>query len=226
MSEINYTILIVDENEEQIDDFKNFIESLSNDILVFGLSALADDNELLQFVIENEIEAVAFDYKLKENNSSFEQNGDAYQTVLLENFENFPTFIITNNPADSKSMRTDPFKIIDKSIVNYDSERPEQLQEAALLIDKIRQSIDTYKDNIATWEEELFQLIEMQNAGKELSDTQLKKMVDLDSRLENSISKKSKIPKDWKSPAAMQEIVNMVSNSEDILSELKKLNDE
>lgn len=226
MDQTKYKILIVDENEEQIDDFKNFIESLSNDFEVWGKSALADETELFEFINENEIEAVAFDYKLKENNSSFEQNGDAYQNMLLDNFENFPTFIITNNPADSKAMKTDPFKIIDKSIINYDAEKDIELQEAILLVDKIRQSIDTYKENIASYEDELYQLIEIQNSGEELSKDQIKRMVDLDSKLENSISKKSRIPKEWKSPAAMEEIVSMVSNSEDILAELKKLNND
>ena len=45
MEEVKYKVLIVDENEEQIDDFKNFIESLSNDIAVWGIAALADESE-------------------------------------------------------------------------------------------------------------------------------------------------------------------------------------
>lgn len=224
MAEIKYKILIVDENQEQIDDFKNFIESLSNDISVLGLSALSYDNELLEFINENEIEAVAFDYKLKENNSSFDQNGDAYQNILLDNFENFPTFIITNNPADSKVMKTDPFKIIDKSIINYDADKDEEVQEGIGLIDKIRQSIDTYRENIASYEEELYTLIEKQSAGNDLDAAELKRMVDLDTRLENSVSKRSRIPKEWKSPAALEEITSMVANSVDILNELKKIN--
>jgi hypothetical protein len=224
MAEIKYKILIVDENQEQIDDFKNFIESLSNDIAVLGLSALSYDNELLEFINENEIEAVAFDYKLKENNSSFDQNGDAYQNILLDNFENFPTFIITNNPADSKVMKTDPFKIIDKSIINYDADKDEEVQEGIGLIDKIRQSIDTYRENITSYEEELYTLIEKQSAGNDLDAAELKRMVDLDTRLENSVSKRSRIPKEWKSPAALEEITSMVANSVDILNELKKIN--
>jgi hypothetical protein len=224
MEEIKYKILIVDENDEQIDDFKTFIESLSKDIEVSGLDTLSSDDELLEFINDNEIDAVAFDYKLKENNSAFIQNGDAYQMMLLDNFENFPTFIITNNAADSKSIKADPFKIIDKSVINYNSEKDEEVKEGVSLIEKIRQSIDSYRENIISYENELSSLIELQSSGKELSDEQIRKMIDLDSKLENSISKKSRIPKDWKSPAAIEEISTLVANSADILNELKKLN--
>lgn len=226
MEVIKYRILIVDENQEQIDDFKNFIESLTNEIAVIQAASLADENELFSIIAENEIDAVAFDYKLKENNSAFAQNGDVYQNMLLDNFENFPTFIITNNAADSKSMNADPFKIIDKGIINYDTEKSDQKDEALALLLKITQSIDKYRDNITSYEDELYKLIELQNQEKGLGADEIQRMIDLDTKLENSISKKAKIPKEWKSPAAIDEITNMVANSSDILAELKKLNND
>jgi hypothetical protein len=224
MDDKKYKILIVDENEEQIDDFKNFIESLSNDIEVVGLNSLKDNDELLNIVNEDQVDAVAFDYKLKENNSTFVQNGDAYLNMLLDNFENFPTFIITNNTADSKSMKADPFKIIDKSIIHYNPGDDVQVHEGAELIEKIRQSIDTYRENITTYEDHLYELIKRQSAGEKLSEEELNTMIDLDTKLENSISKRSRIPKEWKNPAAVTEIAALVSNSAHILDELKKLN--
>jgi hypothetical protein len=219
-----YTILIVDENDEQIDDFKNFIESLSNEIDVVGINSLKDDDELINIVNETEADAVAFDYKLKEGNSAFVQNGDAYLNILLDNFENFPTFIITNNTADSKSMKADPFKIIDKSVVHFDPENDAEVHEGAELIQKITQSIDTYRENITSYENELYELIQKQSAGLKLSEEELIRMVDLDTNLENSISKRSKIPKEWKSPAAIEEIVSLVTKSAQILDELKRIN--
>lgn len=226
MNEINYKILLVDENEEQIDDFKTFIESLSGNISVVGISSIKCENDLWDIVIQEEIDAVAFDYKLKENDSTFLQNGDAYQNQLLENFENFPTFIITNNAADSKTMKSDPFKIIDKGIIYYNAENATETAVGRNLIEKIKQSIDTYRENIASYEDELYTLIERQASGAQLSENDLNRMIDLDTKLENSISKKSRIPKEWKSPASIQEIISLVSLSSEILTDLKKLNEQ
>lgn len=226
MENSKYKILIVDENQEQIDDFATFFETAGvNDFEIVSLNALENDDELIDFVIDEEVNAVAFDYKLKENNSTFEKNGDAYQNVLLSTFENFPTFIITNNSADSKSMNTDPFKVIDKRIIYFNSEDEEQTLEAKELINKIRLSIDKYQENLQSFEEEMYSLIEKQNKGEELDDTEIARMIDLDSKLENSISKRSGIPKDWKSPAGIDAINNLVNASQEILAELKKLNE-
>ncbi len=223
MKKEKYKVLIVDENQEQIDDFINFFEPIE-DFEVIPLNTLNDESELFEIIIDNEIDAVAFDYKLKENNSTFEKNGDAYQTDLLDNFENFPTFIITNNAADSKAMHTDPFKVIDKRIINFDSENEEQKIEAQELVEKVRLSIEKYKENLAAYEEELLQLIDRQNKGASLEKDEIYRMIELDTKLENSISKKSSIPKDWKSPAGLDAIKQLVENSQNILIQLKKIN--
>jgi hypothetical protein len=228
MEKEKYRILIVDENPDQIDDFYAFFDALGNsEFKVFSIEKLERDEDLLSFINDNEIDSVAFDYKLMENNSeAFSQNGDAYQNMLLEHFENFPTFIITNNAHDSVYMNADPFRIISKEIVLFDSANDEQKQKAVDLIEKIKLSIDRYKDNLSSIEDELYKLIELQNNGESLKNDDLKKMVDLDNKLENSISKKTKIPPEWKSPSAIQAITDLVSNSNDILNELKKLNNE
>ena len=226
MENTKYRILIVDENQEQIDDFVTFFETISDDFEVISISSLDNENDLFPIIVNNEVDAVAFDYKLKENNSTFAKNGDAYQNILLDNFESFPTFIITNNAADSRSMNTDPFKVIDKRIINYNSDDAEQKLEANELIEKIKLSIDKYKENLQSYENELYSLIERQGKGDVLSEEDLLRMIELDNKLENSISKKSSIPKEWKSPAGLQAITDLVNNSQDILAELKKLNDE
>jgi hypothetical protein len=229
----NYRILIIDENQEQIEEFEVFFDNVSRngelnnqEFQIYSLTNIDTENFLYEYILKNEIDCVAFDYKLMENNSSFSQQGDIYQIHLLEHFEDFPTFIITNNADDYKIINADPFRIISKKIINFNADEQEEVKEAVNLIDKICQLVDRYKDNIQKTEDEFYTLITRQNKGEELNDDELLRIVELDSKLENSISKKSKIPKDWKSPTGIEAISNLVLNSENILQELKKLNNE
>lgn len=226
MEEAKYNILIVDENQDQIDAFLNFFEQISSDFSVFSLDKLSNEDELFEFIYDNEIDMVAFDYKLMEANpDAFSQNGDIYQGLLLDHFENFPTFIITNNSEDAVYMRSDPFKIISKEVILYNPDDDEQKRVALDLVEKIIQSIDKYKENLKATENELLELITKQN-DFELTDVELRRMVELDNKLESSISKKTTIPKEWKSPAGITAIMNLANNSENILAELKKINNE
>jgi hypothetical protein len=230
---INYKILIIDENKDQAEEFEIFFDNVTKSGELqnlkfdsFILTTIENENNLYDYIIKNEIDCVAFDYKLMENNSSFSQQGDIYQIHLLEHFEDFPTFIITNNADDYKIINADPFRIISKKIINFNTDNKEELNEALNLIDKICQLIDRYKVNIQIAENEFYELVTRQNNNEKLDENELSRIVELDSKLENSISKKSKIPKGWKSPSGIEAISNLLLNSESILQELKKLNNE
>ncbi len=226
---MNYKILVVDENSDQIEGFETFLDNIKQQGLtdktfeVFGLTSISDEGELFQFIISNEIDCVAFDYKLMENNSSFSQQGDVFQMHLLEHFEEFPTFIITNNADDYKLMKADPFKIISKAIINFNSDNKDEVNQAIKTINNISQLIDRYKENLKSNEDAFFELTDRQSKGEKLNDKDLARLVDLDTKLESSISKKSKLPKDWKSPADIDNLTKLVSETEGILNELKKL---
>lgn len=222
--EPKYKILIVDEIEEQIEEFKTYFENMGGEFEVFSLSELNDENDLFKLIRDKEIDSVAFDYKLMEHNSvKFSKNGDEYLKLILDHFENFPSFIVTNNANDSRYMSTDPFKIISKELIFFDTEDEDQTKMAKELLDKIKESIDKYKTNLTNLEDELHKLIDEQLAGKELTEKQLRRMVELDAKLENSISKKNTIAKEWKSPGAIEKLSDLLSRSESILSELKKI---
>jgi hypothetical protein len=199
---------------------------LTTDFEVFGLDKLEHDEDLFNFIRENDIDAVAIDYKLRELHSSFTKNGDSYLNELLDNFENFPTFILTNNVIDAKAHQIDPFKIIDKNIIAVDVENEIQVANAADLIDNIRHLINNYRSNLEQKEKELADLITRQEKGEDLSEELLQRMVELDNDLENSLSKRLRIPGTWKSPSGLEKLTNLVKNTEEILNELKKINHE
>lgn len=225
MEETPYRILIVDERADDIDEFKNMFE-LAKDFEVFGLDHLESDEDLFHFIRENEIDAVAIDFKLRELHSSFTKNGDTYLKELLDTFENFPTFILTNNVSDAKDHQIDPFKIIDKDVISVDMDDEEQQAAALELIDNIRYLINNYRAALESKENELATLIEKQNSGAALTETELQRMIELDNDLENSISKKLRIPSSWKSPTGLEKLSHFVEQTEEILEELKKINNE
>jgi DNA-binding NarL/FixJ family response regulator len=224
MEEVQYKILVVDERSDDIDEVKNMFE-LAKDFEVFGLDKLEHDDDLFDFIRENEIDAVAIDFKLKELHSSFTKNGDSYLRELLEVFENFPIFILTNNVNDAKSHQIDPFKIIDKDIVAVNMDDEDQEAKALELIDNIRYLINNYRSTLQAKEIELAMLIKKQNSAT-LNEDELQKMIELDNDLENSISKKLRIPSAWKSPTGLEKLSQFINKTQEIVDELKKLNNE
>ncbi len=225
MADSLYRVLIVDERVDDIDQFKNMFD-LVLDFEVFGLDKLDYDEYLFDFIRDNEIDAVAIDYKLRELQSSFTKNGDSYLNELLDNFENFPTFILTNNVNDAKAHQIDPFKIIDKDVIAVDLDNETQVAKATELIDNIRFLINNYRTNLEHKENELAGLISKQEKGEPLSEDDLQRMIELDNNLENSLSKRLRIPSTWKSPSGLEKLTNLVNQTEEILIELKKINHE
>jgi hypothetical protein len=100
----------------------------------------------------------------------------------------------------------------------------EQVANAAILIENIRYLIVNYRSNLEQKENELSALIKRQEKGEQLTEEELQRMVDLDNDLENSLSKRLKIPATWKSPSGIEKLTNLVNNTEEILNELKKIN--
>lgn len=224
----NYKILFIDENSDQIESFEHFFENIKQYVPdehfeILGLTMLESIDELLSLIIDKEIDCVAFDYKLMENNSSFEQQGDMYQRDLLEHFSDFPTIILTNNIDDSDKIHSDPFKIVSKEIINFDSDDQEQLNTAIDLVNKICHLITNYREIIDSTESKLLELMKKYHTGVPFTTEESKYLLDLDSKMENFLGKKFNIPQTLKNDIILDRMNLLLDKSEAILNKLKNI---
>lgn len=139
-----YTIAIIDEEEEQRNQFQFVFEKTFN---VVQISTFDSIDKLIDQVRSENIDAIAIDFRLTEHNSSFNVNGDyLFKEVRKKLFE-FPVFILTRSSAEVKKIckTVDPGFIIDKDNINFGKGEESKEEE---FIDSITTKIQVYKTDL------------------------------------------------------------------------------
>lgn len=209
-----YRLGIIDESEKDRIKSIAFFED-EFDCVEISLD-VEDEDELIDKIIENHLDAVAIDYKLIDHpRLSF--NGNIVLKKLMSEKYNFPAFILTNLVPLASNEDIDDFRIISKRAINPD------LPEGIELINKLKNYITKYRKEIENKEEELYNLIQKEQI-EEITDPEREKMIELDDFLEHSFSQKSKIPTGWKRPEGFNQLKNLVLRTEELLTELRKRN--
>lgn len=211
MEEIKYKLGILDEYQDDIDDFLYFFE---NDFKIKIIELSENQDEIINNILEANLDAIAIDYKLMEHNTKIGFNGDVIYNSLIDRLYNFPAFILTNYVPDaSKSSIKDEFKIIPKRWMKAGS------IEGNELIEKIKHSIPKYKKRLDDAEKELLGLIDKKTKNK-LTGKEEERLIELDTMLEKTIDKKDSIPRKWKEEKS--EISKLIQLAEDIIKKEKK----
>lgn len=209
-----YRLGIVDES---VKDRTKSIAFFEDDFDCIEISLdVQNEDELIDKILENHLDAVAIDYKLIDHpNLNF--NGNIVLKKLMSEKFNFPAFILTNLVPLASDEDIDDFRIISKRAVNPG------IPEGTELISKLKNYITKYHKEIENKEEELYKLI-LKERNEELTDAEMEKMIELDDFLEHSFSQRAKIPTGWKKPEGFEQIKDLVLRTEELLNELKKRN--
>jgi|JI10StandDraft_1071094.scaffolds.fasta_scaffold00328_48 DNA-binding NarL/FixJ family response regulator len=218
---MTYNLLVIDEQQSEIEQIENFFE-LADDFEIFGLIEVQNLDGLYDYIFEKKIDVVVFDYKLMEHNSNFQMNGDKYLKNLLEKYQNFPTIILTNKAADAKLHHIDPFKVIDKELVNVNPEIEEEKKSGLELIKNIRILIDNYRKEIADAKNELETLLEKADSSKTITALEEERIIELDSFLEKSFSKTNRIPNSLKTTHSLDVLSKLIEDTDELIRNLKE----
>ena len=211
MDEPKFKLGILDEYQDDIDDFLLFFE---NDFEIKIVEISENQDEIINRIIEANLDAIAIDYKLMEHNTTIRFNGDVIYNSLIDRLYDFPAFILTNYVPDaSKSNIRDEFKIIPKRWTKAGND------EGNELIEKIKLSITKYKKRLDDAEKELLELVDKKTKNK-LTGKEEDRLIELDTMLEKTIDKKDSIPKKWKEEKS--EISKLIELAEDIIKKEKK----
>lgn len=154
-----YTIAIIDEEEKQRNDFEFVFAKKFNVIKIESFETI---EELIGLIKSENIDAVAIDYRLKEHNSSFSDDGDFFFKEIRKILFEFPVFILTRSSNEvKKTCKTiDPSFIMDKENINFGKG---ELDKEKLFLESIETKIDVYKNDV---KEKVSRLTELESIRK------------------------------------------------------------
>jgi len=208
-----YRIAIIDEFEDDIDDFFAFFE---DDFDIVEIELVDDKPTIIKSIFEKKVDIVAFDYKLMEHDSNVSFDGHELLEMLDEELYDFPAFILTQNVLDaSKKTNVDDFRIFSKRWMNKGTDEGQEF------LIKVKNRVKKYRQNLQNAENKLLQLINKHEEEGLLNADNVREMKRLDDFLEHSMYLKTKIPSDWKSPDALIELKSFADTAEKILQKLQ-----
>jgi hypothetical protein len=223
MDKEKFILGIIDEEKSEVEEFFRFFEEAFAPV---EIELVNDKQDIIQNIIDEQVDAVVIDYKLMEHGCSpLTFNGNELLKELNDRLDNFPAFIMTNYPPDARKHRIDPFRIVSKEFMQPDKNKP-QYEKGQELIKTIKALIKNYKDDLADKEERLLTLINKRKTGGILSDFEEEEMIELDTFLEKSINKKSRLPKKWKRPGEISKLDELIKDTQELIDELKRKKDE
>jgi PHP family Zn ribbon phosphoesterase len=129
---------------------------------------------------------------------------------------------LTNKAADAKLHHIDPFKVIDKELVNVNPEIEEEKKSGLELIKNIRILIDNYRKEIADAKNELETLLEKADSSKTITALEEERIIELDSFLEKSFSKTNRIPNSLKTTHSLDVLSKLIEDTDELIRNLKE----
>lgn len=216
-----YYLLFIDEEEESLENFQYYIYEKDNSKEVDLEAMIPYDqlDDLLEYINENNFDAIITDHKLNEKKSSIEYDGIDLVKAILQKKEGFPCFILTGWDKDAVENGDDANIVYLKNFEDPDGDTH------ATFLDKIKNQIIHYRTKIKNAESELLQLIE-KSKREELNAKEESRLVYLDNFISSSLDKESQIPEQLKGYKNLQELHKMIENTDCLIEKLKGLTDE
>lgn len=217
-----YKILFIDEQEDDIDDFKDYIEK-TNTKQTFKLVVelpLDSLDKMMGKIFEINPDAVIVDFMLNEYKELIQYNvpynGVDLIEALLSMRQDFPCFVMTSFDDDAIKIIDDVNKVYIKDILHG---KEKETNAKANFLERIESQIGHYKTRLANAEQRLEELIEKRKAGKATMEEE-KEIIDLDDFLEKSLDKKSSIPEEYKTLSNTEKLEEILTKVDELLEKV------
>lgn len=215
-----YTLGILDEEESEIEVIEACFE---DDFNITRISSINSIEELIQIIKEEKIDVLSIDYKLKDHNSEIPYNGDYFFTEIMERFGDFPAFVLTRDVenARNQSKKINPRFIVDKTnIHNYLLKEFKDDKEK--FIEDLQFEIIVHRNKVEEDIAELKELQELIDNGGDISGKDQNRYMELNNRVEKSISGYSQIPMTYFSKETNDRLDDLIQKTEDLLNKLEE----
>ena len=215
---MEYTLGVLDEEEEQIELIETIFE---NDFNIVRINSISSIDDLLDVIKSEKINVLAIDYKLKDHDSGFSFNGDYFFNELLDKFGDFPAFVLTRDvpSAKNESKKINPRFIVDKSII-HSFINPSNSKEKAKFIDELTLEIQVHLNKIEEDKNELRELEKILESGESLNEKE-NRYIELNNKISKSISGYNEIPHTYFSNDTNYRLDLLIQRTEELLNKLK-----
>lgn len=187
-----YKLLFIDEELDDIEDFKDYIEEKDLEDLFEVKSIYPLDNleDMIEEIISIYPDAIVTDFMLNEIKTSIKYNVPYNGTQLVKTFleirEDFPCFVLTSFDDQAVSESDDVNIVYIKGIL-HGSEKGTKAK--ANFVDRVKNQIIHYQIKLEKAETRLIELIT--KSEKDILDAPEKdELLKLDSLIENALDKK------------------------------------
>ncbi len=221
---MKYKILFIDEEQETLDDFLDYVEASTQKGSITAVTQLplGDLTEMLECIIKINPDALITDFKLNDSRESIDYNVPYNGTELVQAFqsirESFPCFVMTAFDDLAINESEDVNIVYIKNIIYKDEK---ESKARAQFLDRVLCQINHHKSKIKDAEDELQKLIELRQTGKaDINDE--KRLIKLDQFLENSIDKRNSIPEEFKTLSNSDKLGDLISAVDKLLDEIKE----
>lgn len=217
-----YRLLYIDEDQEQIENFLNYIEDTNNNNIfeVITLLPLGDKEEMIERIIKINPDVIVSDFLLNENVGALGYNVPYNGVELVEDFlsirNKFPCFVLTAKDKEAVSDSEDVNLVYTKSLMTTEIN---DTKAKAKFPDRLIKQIEHYKSRIKNAENELAELIKARNEGNVNFDIE-RRIIELDDFLEKSIDSQNVIPSEFKSFSNSEKLDRMLGKVDELLKKL------
>lgn len=194
-----YKIAYIDESDSDVRRFQRFSFNHFEVVPIIPKASIEDTcNEILQ----NHIDAIISDFDFSEQLSTVHYDGTDLVSFFLKKREGFPVFILTSYEDDAISKGEDVNIIYEKK----------EMDQGETFLQRVKAQIEKYKHKIELEEARLLELI-AETKKRKLSASEIDELAELDSKIEKSLDKESRIPnilRDDKEASDLSELLKKV----------------
>lgn len=213
-----YKVLFIDEEKEQQDYFKDYMDA-APDVEVVCICPESELDDMIQKIDELAPNAIVSDFLLNEIKVDIQYAVKYTGSELVNEYQRqrpaFPCFVLTSHDDEAVIGSDDVNVVYVKDLLH--SGEPDA---KAKFYEKIKEQINKYRKSIEAAQSELSALVDKkQKEGLSLPESE--RMIELDDFLEKSLDSYSALPKDMKRPEAIDMLSKLIS-SVDLLLEQNK----
>ena len=215
---MKYTLGILDEEQTQIDLIS---ECFKNSFNIVKIDYVEEVDDLIDIIKSEKVDIISIDYKLKDHNSSMQFNGDYFFKELIDKFDGFPAFVLTQDVSSAKneSKKISPRFIVDKTVIHNFLD-PKNSQSKEDFIKELILEIEVHKDKIKEEIDELRKLEAILESKEKLDEDKENRYIELNNKLAKSISGYSSLPQKYFSQDTNSRIDLLINKTEELLKKL------
>ncbi len=217
-----YKLLYIDEDQEQIENFLDYIDGTNMNSIFKVITKLpcGDIEEMISEIIKINPDVIVSDFLLNENIGALGYNVPYNGVELVEEFLNirhkFPCFVLTAKDKDAVSDSEDVNLVYTKSLMTTEIA---DSKAKVKFTDRLLNQIEHYRARIANAQEELIHLLELRKNGSVDFEIE-KRIIDLDDILEKSIDATHSIPSEFKAFSNTERLDVILSKVDELIKKL------